>query len=297
MKRLNFILFTLLIAMQAYAGEYSNQLRTDSPQSGRFIAEDGSSFNIADHLRMSPVEVARLHSPGAYPFGAYGLKITTGAIAKQPVADYATLVKLPNLGVQMSVVSSSVNDSAAGTGVRTMDVHYIDRMLNPRVEIVTLNGTTPVLTAADDIIWVQDTHALTVGTPAAPAAAGNITVSYDGSNYSGILAGNVRSESSFRMIPKGKWYFLEGAIASSISATADTNAELYLVASEYAENIFHDPLILMPQAAIGVQNNSVVIDFTHDFRYSPGTIIGVLATANKASTISAGLIGHVEPIE
>lgn len=47
----------------------------------------------------------------------------------------------------LEAVSTSANDAAAGTGLRTMTITGLDSSFNPITEVVTLNGTTPVALA------------------------------------------------------------------------------------------------------------------------------------------------------
>jgi hypothetical protein len=43
-----------------------------------------------------------------------------------------------------SIYSSSPNDSATGTGARTVTIHYLDALGGAHSQVVTLDGTTPV---------------------------------------------------------------------------------------------------------------------------------------------------------
>lgn len=52
----------------------------------------------------------------------------------------------PGSAAQLSVVSSSALDTAGGTGAHTLLIIGLDSAYNPITELVTLNGTTPVLT-------------------------------------------------------------------------------------------------------------------------------------------------------
>ena len=108
-------------------------------------------------------------------------------------------------GEQMTVVSESTNDTAAGTGVQTVSIHYLDAAGDEQDEIVTLNGTTPVNTVATDIRFVNDFHAQTVGTGG--VAADNIKIYKTGSVglvYNMIAAGGNKSLVPHRMVPRGK---------------------------------------------------------------------------------------------
>src|SRR5512135_2461251 len=77
-----------------------------------------------------------------------------------PTATYV----FPTTPQQMQVVSSSANDTAAGTGVQSVYIHYLDTNYADRFEIVTLNGVTPVNTVATNILRINGVHSQTVGT-------------------------------------------------------------------------------------------------------------------------------------
>lgn len=69
----------------------------------------------------------------------------------------------PAGGIQMRVVSTNANDTAAGTGVRQVEIHYLDANYIERDEEITLNGTTPVNTVATNILRLNSMHAIDVG--------------------------------------------------------------------------------------------------------------------------------------
>ena len=66
-----------------------------------------------------------------------GNDIWQGAAIKIPFPNQTT-------GQQMSLVSTSASDASAGSGARTVDVHYLDNLGAEQHEIVTMNGLTPV---------------------------------------------------------------------------------------------------------------------------------------------------------
>ena len=61
-------------------------------------------------------------------------------------------------GEQMTVVGESVNDSSAGTGVRSLRLCYLNAAGEEQTEDVTMNGTTGVNTVATDIRFVNDMY-------------------------------------------------------------------------------------------------------------------------------------------
>jgi hypothetical protein len=63
------------------------------------------------------------------------------------IAAGQTVRVLPTVGYTMAVVSDNVNDTAAGTGARTIAVAYLTTDYKPHTALFTLNGQTPVTVA------------------------------------------------------------------------------------------------------------------------------------------------------
>jgi len=80
----------------------------------------------------------------------------------------------PSTPQQMRILSSDANDNAAGTGVRTVHLQYLDDTYSEQEEFLTLNGLTPVNTVATNILRINGLHTQTAGTNATPV--GNISV-------------------------------------------------------------------------------------------------------------------------
>jgi len=118
----------------------------------------------------------------------------------------------------LDIISSSVNDAAAGTGVRTVKVTYINN-LNNLVEsaAITLNGTTlvtSVLTGVNQVLWMESATVGSVG-----SAVGNIRLRINGGTVEveQISIGNNKSRSAVFMIPTGYTGYLVNWNASAIN--------------------------------------------------------------------------------
>ena len=86
-----------------------------------------------------------------------------------------TLVDLfSSTGVGLEIVSASVNDASAGTGLQTARLHGFDVQNHYMYEDITMNGTTDVATANLDWRSVFYIEGLTYGS--GKKAAGHITV-------------------------------------------------------------------------------------------------------------------------
>lgn len=86
---------------------------------------------------------------------------------------------------QRSIVSTSANDSAAGTGARTVTITYLDASGNgPFQETVTLNGLTPVNTTNTNICFIERMDVATVGANGSNVGTLNL---YTGTGATGVI--------------------------------------------------------------------------------------------------------------
>ena len=130
----------------------------------------------------------------------------------------------PTTGQTLYLVSTSANDAAAGTGVRTVQIVYLDSSGNLASTTKTMNGTTPVScgTGFSFILWME---AATVDTGG--VAAGNISLSSTNgaatvaTTFEYIAAGGNRSLSGRCKIPTGYNGYLLSWSAAAVSATMD----------------------------------------------------------------------------
>lgn len=83
------------------------------------------------------------------------------------------LLPYPAAALQMSVSSANVNDTAAGTGARTIYIGGLDADHNEISEVVTMNGQTAVTTARS-YLHINSAYVLTAGS--LNGAAGNIYI-------------------------------------------------------------------------------------------------------------------------
>lgn len=240
--------------------------------------------------------VARGDIAGAESFGSYGERTALGGETNRVIWPNGIFTLPPVAGVQMTVVSTSANDTAAGTHVRTIEIHYLDSNLDQRHETVIMAGLTPVLTTATDIRFIQCMHIQTVGGASTAFAAGDISASFGGVTYSLIAAGDTRCTSSARMIPGGKVAFVEGASASATSGTSAAKVRVRIVASELDTHQYLDPLILIPFGSIGVQDGSEATTFPLPLRFSAGTVIAMTVTTDKDANVNGDWFGWIEDI-
>ena len=183
---------------------------------------DGAAADVNDTNPMPVAEFKQLVLEGRVP--GYSIMATMGEMESAGTtatgedvwrgtdAGGPVVQPLPlDAGEQMSVVSSSANDAAAGTGIQKVEVHYLDETGAAGSEIVTLNGTTPVNLAYATVRYVQSMHATEVGSNG--VAAGHVSI-YKTSGaiatdlYNLIAANGNASLVPSRMVPLGKTLYL-----------------------------------------------------------------------------------------
>lgn len=242
-------------------------------------------------------QIARGQLGGVEPFAATGRLETAGAVSKKivwPNGDFT----FPNqtTGETVSFVSTDDEDGAGTqTGINVIEVQYLDVNLEPQTALVTLNGLTPVAAELTGVRFIQCMLLEEAGDTL--AAVGEITAYREGTAtaiFSVINAGQERCESSLRMVPKGKQALISAVVTSSVSGTADAKSVTEFVATQLGDRQYLDPFILLPQGAIGTQDNGISLTLPVPAKYKEGTVIGYRATTDKSAIILADWFGWLE---
>lgn len=126
--------------------------------------------------------------------------ITTAAVRATTYTEQAT-------DARRSVASANANDTAAGTGARTIKITYYNQTgAGPYTDTVTLNGTSYVNTVATDICFIEQMEVMTVGSGG--ANVGIITlkaaIGGGGATIGSIAASDNRTFWSHHYVPTGK---------------------------------------------------------------------------------------------
>jgi hypothetical protein len=91
------------------------------------------------------LQVARGQIPGHKTVFKFGYNSDVGA-TRETIWEQGGLYSYPASATVMTISSSSVDDTAAGTGARTVEIFGLDGDYNEINEVVTLNGQTAVST-------------------------------------------------------------------------------------------------------------------------------------------------------
>ncbi len=116
------------------------------------------------------------------------------------------LIPLPTAAVAMEIVSNSANDTAAGTGARTVAVTYLNASYASATTVLSMNGLTPV-TLPVNALRINNVIVATAGTSPRGANIGDISVRAAGglgATYAYMLANNGIHQTSMFSVPAGR---------------------------------------------------------------------------------------------
>jgi hypothetical protein len=135
--------------------------------------------------------------PGVRKFRKFGMNddVDSGIEEIWPLGTVRTL---PAAAGTISTVSSSANDTALGTGCRTMKVFGLDADWVEQEEEITLNGVTPVV-STNEYLRIYRSYIEQVGSGG--VNEGNITVSIGGNAQSYIAADLGQSQQASYTVP------------------------------------------------------------------------------------------------
>jgi hypothetical protein len=162
-------------------------------------------------------------------------------------------------GIQMSVVSSSANDTLAGTGAQKVHIHYLDASYVKHEEVISTNGTTPVNTVATNILRINGLHVVQAGTGG--TSAGNISLTSVGgaTTYGYIEAGYNTARQAIYTIPAGKTGYIKHWQASSGTASGAHFTEFSLRTTSHYGVLWNG--VFIASDSVGTLNNNAVMTF------------------------------------
>ena len=164
-----------------------------------------STLNITGHSTILPATIADINDSGN--------------------ADWI----YPSTATTLSIVSTTIQDAPGGTGLTTILLQGLDANLNEIVEVVVLNGTTPVITS----LSFRSMHlSIALGAGADLVADGTITIT--GTAFSDVWAAYLPNDSTAEtgryIVPAGKRVVL---IANTINGGqgSDMTAKFFVIFS------------------------------------------------------------------
>lgn len=129
---------------------------------------------------------------------------------------------LPTVAESVKVSSTSANDTAVGTGARTVRIEYLDANYITAYETVTLNGQTAVQTTAN-MFRIQSIIVMTAGSNKTNVGTiyvgtGTVTSGVPATIYNACVAGEGQSMVGIYTLEAG-WTAINYAFIGSVTST------------------------------------------------------------------------------
>lgn len=226
-------------------------------------------------------DIARNAVPGAKPFATFGENVAAG-----PVAD--SILWETGMPAALTVPNAiPLTFSSSDTDTRRLKLVYLDNTLSERIETITLNGTTPVVTTATDIRFVNNLYSLD-----GPAAR-TVTAANGGTTYARINSGDVQFNQAAYRVPAGRRLMVNSLYAGAVSGTSAAKVVIKAEVSFFNGDHFAEDGILHPIGAIAVQDNAVTLPFG-PFPIPEGEIVALTFKCDKAADVVGGMFGWTE---
>lgn len=183
---------------------------TPTPVTNNDFFLETAEGNVVDH---SPIT----------KFG-YNSDIDTGS-TPEDIWNQGGLYVAPTTARVHDIVSTSVNDTSAGTGARTVFIIGIDGSYNRVTETITLNGTSNVPTV-NSYLHIHLMQVTSVGTTEVNQGVITATAQTDGTVTCSISTGDGQSASTIYLVPVGYRAFIMRIRARMNNPTANSAAEI-----------------------------------------------------------------------
>jgi hypothetical protein len=145
----------------------------------------------------------------------------------ETVWPYGGLLPYPSSATQMTVSSSSANDTSAGTGARTVYISGLNSAHNTVSETVTLNGQTAV-TTANSYLHINEAYVMTAGSNNGAAGdiyigVGSVTAGVPATVYDIIAYDYNKRVTGSYTVPAGYTAYVEQGLFSTGSSSGGTS--------------------------------------------------------------------------
>ena len=155
----------------------------------------------------------------------------------------------PATPIRMQVVSTdNTQDTAGGTGARSVKINYLDTNFLEQEETINLNGTTAVPTVATNILRVNAFYVVVAGTGKVPL--GNLSLQSVGgaTTYAYIIAGYNNSTKAVYTVPANKSLYITSWHVSAGAATLGHFTQFNILSNATLNGVKNDSIYLVHSA-------------------------------------------------
>lgn len=179
--------------------------------------------------------------------------VDTGTVPEDLWTTGGTYTGFPSERELVEVVSSSANDTAAGTGCRTVFISGLDSNFEIQTETVTLNGTTPVDSVGT---YARLNRAYCVTSGSGNKNAGDITIRHTTTTanvFAQIIAGDGQTEVGCYTVPAGYTGYLKHYRYSMFDSTANRATISFFAKLANGNELIVRPQSVSTEATLSVQ--------------------------------------------
>jgi len=189
----------------------------------------------------------------------------------------------PTVASALSIVSTSANDDAAGTGARTVFIEGVDGNYAVVSETVIMDGLTPV-TTSNSYLYVNQFYVVTAGSGG--ANAGEITAKVSTTLYDLIAVGYNQSTTAHYCVPAGYTGYMVKGLVSVGQVSGSTSVTAYLKQ--------HGPDGILRIGAVTTLNNgSVIYDFDPPYVIPEKNCVGASAIGSSGNNSASAFFNII----
>ena len=155
-------------------------------------------------------EVARNRIPGFETWNKFGYNLDVDGAA-EVVASWGGTFDILETADTLDVVSTSSEDASGGTGAKSVIIYGVDANGNHIIEVVTMNGLTPV-TTTNSYFGVNRVAIYLNGTAASNVGIINITATTGGEQQAQMPAGQGTTQQCIFHVGSGKTFLADQLI-------------------------------------------------------------------------------------
>lgn len=238
-------------------------------------------------------DIAEKAVPGHKAWNKYGFNPNVGT-AIETVWDFSTTYTFPVAAIQMEIVSDSANDTALGSGARTVTIDYLDGSLGEHSETLTMAGLVVVPTVATNIYRINSFRCVSAGSGGRPA--GNIILRGigAGTTYDYMAAGFNRARTLIYTVPANKILFITSVTYSVSEATKGVRIISSANYDDSTDTLLDNEFFLN-FSEIFLFNQSFYRPLETPTRFTAGTNVKVGAVSTQAGAVAfVALRGWIE---
>jgi len=239
------------------------------------LNESLSRWNTTEDFGL---QVARGQIRGHRVEHIFGYNPTIQANIEETIWTFAGIYQHAPSATVMTVSSNNANDSATGTGARTVFIRGVNGNGKEQNEIVTLNGQTAVSTT-NSFEEINEVVVITVGSGGKNAGqifvgTGTVTAGVPAQVYGHILAGENKSLMGHWTVPIDyTGYLIHGDVSSGVDTNGFVTARLKVRGADKV-----DRTAAIVTFALGVRS----YDFTYPVKISGGACVTATAVSTKS---------------